>query len=291
MNKCEVIAIANQKGGVGKTTTTFNLGIALSKQGKKVLLVDTDPQGDLTISMGFREQIDFDYTLADILNQTINDKNIDYNRFILTHDEEIDLIPANLDLSAIEMNLFNAMSREYVLKNSLKDLKNKYDYILIDCQPSLGMLTINSLAFADKVIISVQSQYLAAKNTSQLISIVNKVKHQLNEKLSIGGILITLVDKRTNLSKETEKLLENSYGSIVNIYDSQIPSATRIAESSSQGKSIFSYDKNSKCAEAYYKFSMEVIKDDKKKSRDVNSKDISRQDKRMSFLNLCVYPE
>lgn len=276
MNKCEIIAIANQKGGVGKTTTTFNLGVALSKQGKNVLLVDTDPQGDLTISMGFREQIDFDYTLTDILNQTINDKKIEYNDFILKHDEGIDLIPANLDLSAIEMNLFNTMSREYVLKNSLKDLKNKYDYILIDCQPSLGMLTINALAFANKVIIPVQSQYLAAKNTSQLISIVNKVKHQLNENLSIGGILITLVDKRTNLSKETQKLLENSYGGIINIYNSQIPSATKMAETSSLGKSIFSYDKNSKCADAYYKFSLEVLKDGKERTRNVNTKDFAR---------------
>lgn len=276
MTKCEVIAIANQKGGVGKTTTTFNLGVALVKQGKRVLLVDMDPQGDLTVSMGYNDDSMYHYTIADLMNYTIQDKIIDKEKIILQHKEGVDLIPSNLDLSAMEMNLFNTFNREHILKNSLKELKNKYDYILIDCQPSLGMITINALASADKVIIPVQSQYLAAKGTSQLISVVSRVKNQLNEELEIGGILLTLVDKRTNLSKETKKLLENSYGSIVNIYDTQIPVATKVAESSSQGKSIFCYDKNNRCCESYYKFSKEVLDSGKERTRNDTSKNFVR---------------
>ena len=276
MNNCEVIAIANQKGGVGKTTTTFNLGVALAKQGKNVLLIDLDPQGDLTVSMGFRETEDYEYKLSDLINCKLQEIEIDKDKFIISHKEGVDLIPSDLELSSMEMNLFNVMSREYVLKNSLKEFKPLYDYILIDCQPSLGMLTINALSFADKVIIPVQSQYLAAKNTSQLLGIINKVKNQLNENLSIGGILLTLVDNRTKLSKETLKLLENSYGSYINIYETQIPTATKIAEATSFGESIFSYDKNSKCAIAYSLFSKEVIDSGKERIKDGNTKEYAR---------------
>ena len=275
MNKCEVIAIANQKGGVGKTTTTFNLGVALAKQGKNVLLVDSDPQGDLTVSMGFKEE-DFNYKLSDLLNCYINKVDIDINKFIISHKENVDLICSNLDLSAMEMNIYNTMNREKIFSRCLNVYKNKYDYIIIDCQPSLSMLTINALAFADKVIIPVQSQYLAAKNTSQLLGIISNVKEELNDNLSIGGILITLVDKRTNLSKKTLELLENSYGNYVNIYNTQIPISTKIAEATSQGESIFSYDKGSKSAEAYFNFSKEIIEDGKERVRNVNSKDFTR---------------
>lgn len=276
MDKCEVIAIANQKGGVGKTTTAFNLGVALANQGKSVLLIDSDPQGDLTISMGFKENEDFRYSLADLLNCYINKIDVDINNFIISHNEGIDLIPSNLDLSTMEVTIYNVMNREKIYCKCLKNLKTKYDYILIDCQPSLSMITVNALAFADKVVIPVQSQYLAAKNTSQLLGIVSDVKEELNEDLTIGGILITLVDKRTNLSKKTLELLEKSYGNYVNIYNTQIPISTKIAEATSQGESIFKYDKNNKSADAYFNFSKEIIDNGKERIRNVNTKDFVR---------------
>ena len=276
MDKCEVIAIANQKGGVGKTTTAFNLGVALANQGKNVLLIDSDPQGDLTVSIGFKENEDFRYSLADLLNCYINKIDVDINNFIISHNEGIDLIPSNLDLSTMEVTIYNVMNREKIYCKCLKNLKTKYDYILIDCQPSLSMITVNALAFADKVVIPVQSQYLAAKNTSQLLGIVSDVKEELNEDLTIGGILITLVDKRTNLSKKTLELLEKSYGNYVNIYNTQIPISTKIAEATSQGESIFKYDKNNKSADAYFNFSKEIIDNGKERIRNVNTKDFFR---------------
>ena len=276
MHNCEVIAIANQKGGVGKTTTAFNLGVALANQGKNVLLIDSDPQGDLTVSMGFKENEDFKYKLSDLLNCYLKKIDVSVDNFIITHKEGVDLIPSNLDLSAMEMNIYNSMNRERIFSRCLKNLRNRYDYILIDCQPSLSMLTINALAFADKVVIPVQSQYLAAKNTSQLLEIIGGIKEELNEDLTIGGILITLVDKRTNLSKKTLELLADSYGSFVNIYNTQIPISTKIAEATSQGESIFKYDKNNKSADAYFNFSKEIIDNDKERTRNVNTKDFVR---------------
>lgn len=208
MSNCNVIAISNQKGGVGKTTTTLSLGVALSKLGKKVLLLDADPQGDLTICMGYYEQEiekksqEKMKTIATLIGSYINDIPLDINDVILHHEENIDLIPSNLDLSAMEIPLLNAMNREVVIKNCLKGIKDKYDYILIDCMPSLGMITINALAAADKVVIPVQTQYLSLKSVSQLMDTVSRVKNHINPKLEVGGILLTLYDNRTNLSQE-----------------------------------------------------------------------------------------
>ena len=190
LSQCNIIAIANQKGGVGKTTTTLNFSVALSKMGKKVLLVDADPQGDLTTCMGYYETEDIP-TLANLMIDSINDKELNVQKVILHHEENIDLIPSNLDLSAVSLSLVSAMSREYVMKNCLKDIKSQYDYILIDCNPSLDMITLNALACADKVIIPVQTQYLAAKAMGQLLGTISKIRRQINPNLNIGGILLT----------------------------------------------------------------------------------------------------
>ena len=277
MSNCKVIAISNQKGGVGKTTTTLSLGVALSKLGKKVLLPDADPQGDLTVCMGYYEQElnknnqDKMKTIATLIGSYINDIPLDINDVILHHEENIDLIPSNLDLSAMEIPLLNAMNREVVIKNCLKEVKDNYDYILIDCMPSLGMITINALAAADKVVIPVQTQYLSLKSVSQLMDSVSRVKRQINPNLEIGGILLTLYDNRTNLSQEIKDTVKNEYGKYINVYKNTIPIGVKVAKSTSAGKSIFSYDKNSKVADAYYQFAKEVDESGKEKRKNVST--------------------
>ncbi len=271
-SKCKVIAITNQKGGVGKTTTTFNLGVALAKQGKKVLVVDVDPQSNLTTYAGWYNEEELKYDLSDLMEQSMNDEEIKTKESILHHKENVDLIPSSLNLSALENSLAYAMSREYTLRNCLSCVKDNYDYILLDCQPSLGMLTINALASANSVIIPVQSQYFALRGMTDLFKIINKVRRQINPTLKIDGALLTLVDRRTNLSKEIEKQIKENYGSILKLYDTQIPIAIKTAESTQQGESIFSYDKNGTVAEAYSSFAKEVLSNDKEHIKNATTK-------------------
>ena len=270
MPKCEVVAIANQKGGVGKTTTTFNLGVALAHAGKRVLLVDSDPQGDLTTYMGIHDPDNIPVTLSTLMERSIKDEDINSKEAILKHDEGIDLIPSNLELSSMEVSLVNAMSREFTLRNCLSDIKDKYDYVLIDCMPSLGMITINALACADKVIIPVQSEFLAAKGMSHLLNTVLKVRKQINPNLKVGGILLTMVDGRTNLSKDIANELRSTYGTVFKLYDNQIPRGVKAAESSRMGESVLSYDSSSKVAQSYIDFAKEVL-DYERKEKTRNS--------------------
>lgn len=271
-SKCKVIAITNQKGGVGKTTTTFNLGVALAKQGKRVLVVDVDPQSNLTTYAGWYDENELKYTLTDLMEQSMNDEEIKTKESILHHSENVDLIPSNLSLSALENSLTYAMSREYTLRNCLSSIKDDYDYILLDCQPSLGMLTINALASANSVIIPVQSEYFALRGMTDLFKIINKVRRQINPTLKIEGALLTLVDSRANLPKEIATQLKDNYGSILNLFNTQIPRAVKTAESTSSGGSVFTYDKSGTVANAYSSFAKEVLNDGKEHTQNATAK-------------------
>ena len=258
MSNCKVIALTNQKGGVGKTTTAVNLGVCLSKQGKKVLLVDADAQANLTMSLGYPRPDDLPISLATIMQDIIDDKPFDVQKGILHHSEGVDLLPSNIELSGLEVRLINAISRERVLTTCINEVKKNYDYVLIDCMPSLGMLTINALAAADSVVIPTQPHYLSAKGLELLLRSVSKVRRQINPHLRIDGILMTMVMPRTNISKEVTALVRSAYGQNIKVFDAQIPHSIRAVEATAEGKSIFAYDKGSKVAAAYEQFGKEV---------------------------------
>lgn len=271
MSKCKVITIANQKGGVGKTTTTVNLGIGLANEGKRVLLIDCDPQGDLTTSLGWTKADELQTTLATKMLGIMKNEKLSPEDGILHHKEHVDLLPSNIELESVEVGLISVLEREYVLDTYLKSIKNNYDYVLIDCRPSLGMLTINALTAADSVIIPVQAQYLPLKGMTQLVETINKMKVRINPHLKIDGVLLTLVDERTNLSKVTEETLRNTYGSKLKIFKTTIPRGVKAAEGSTKGESVFTYDKNSKPAIAYKNFTKEVLDNERKEIRSRNS--------------------
>lgn len=257
--KCKVVAMANQKGGVSKTTTTVNLGIGLARAGKKVLLIDADAQGSLTASMGIREPDKLEETLAAVITSVMEGQGVEAGFGILTHEEGVQFLPANIDLAAVEVSLISAMSREYMLKEYIETVAPYYDYIIIDCMPSLGMLTINALAAADTVMIPLQAQYLSLKGLEQLIATIMRIKKRINPGLDFEGILLTMVDARTNYAKNIMEMVRENYGQIIPVFENYIPLSVRVAESSAEGKSIFVHDPKGKAAEAYGILTEEVL--------------------------------
>ena len=266
MKNCNVIAITNQKGGVGKTTTTVNLGVGLVKAGKRVLLIDADPQGSLTLSLGVKSPDDLEVSLATHMSNIMQERPFDPHIGIMKHEEGIDFLPSNIELSGVEISLFNAMSREYVLKSYVDSVRKDYDYILIDGMPSLGMMAINTLVAADSVIIPSQPSFLSAKGLDLLLHSVMKVKRSINPKLKITGILLTMVDNRTNNAKDITRSLQVSIGQHIRIMRTQIPFSVRAAECCLHGKSIFSYDKSGKVAAGYEGLTKEVIQLEREKA-------------------------
>lgn len=259
MSNCKVIALCNQKGGVGKTTTCANLGIGLAMQGKKVLLIDADAQASLTLSLGIKNPDELPLTLADIMQSVIDDRLLPERYGILHNDEGIDFIPSNIDLSGVEVKLINTMSRESVLKTYLDGIKNKYDFCILDCMPSLGMMTINALTAADSVIIPSQPHFLSVKGLELLLHSISKVRKQINPSLKIDGILMTMVDSRTTFTKEIISLMRSQYGENIKVFKTEIPHSIKAVETTAEGKSIFTHDKSGKVAIAYENLTKEVL--------------------------------
>ena len=241
----KVIAVANQKGGVGKTTSVMNLGAGLATAGKKVLMVDLDPQASLTLSLGYREPDQLEISVADIISGIVNDAEI---------PDDLGVIHVS------EVSMVNAMSRELVLSYYIEKARERYDFILIDCMPSLGILTVNALASADTVLVPVQAAYLPVKGLQQLIKTIYTVKRRLNSDLAIEGILFTMVDRRTLYAKEIMAEVNEAYGKTIPVFSIEIPVSVRASETSMVAKNIYDYDPKGKAAFAYSELTQEVLK-------------------------------
>jgi chromosome partitioning protein len=257
-----IIAVANQKGGVGKTTSTLNLGAALQEAGKRVLLVDLDPQGNLSVASGIVD-IDAAYpTVGDLLALAARGRASSgptLEKAIIHSPSGLDIVPANATLSAAELGLVSALNRESMLANLLRSIESKYDYILIDCLPSLGLLAINALRAANGIVIPVQADFLAMQGLAQIFETIAAVREQLNPELSIYGVLLTLVDQRTAHSREVVRVVRSSLDGQVNVFQSEVRLHVALKETARVGRSILEYDTNSPSAEAYRRLGSEVL--------------------------------
>jgi chromosome partitioning protein len=257
-----IIAVANQKGGVGKTTSTLNLGAALQEAGKRVLLVDLDPQGNLSVAAGIVDIDAANPSVGDLLALAARGRAAAGPKIedaIVTSPSGLDIIPANASLSAAELGLVSALNRESMLAGLLKPVEAQYDYVLIDCLPSLGLLAINALRAANAIVIPVQADFLAVQGLAQMFETIAAVREQLNPDLNILGVLLTLVDQRTAHSREVVKLVRASLDGQVNVFDTEVRLHVALKETAKAGRSILEYDSHSPSAQAYRQLGREVL--------------------------------
>ena len=255
-----IISIVNQKGGTGKSACTANLAVGLAQKNMKVLIVDADPQSDVSAGFGYRDCDDSNETLTVLMDAVMKDEDIPSDCYIRHQAEGIDIICSNIGLAGTEVQLVNAMSREYVLKQILYGIKDQYDAVIIDCMPSLGMLTINALSAADSVLIPVQPQYYAADGLMELLKVVKGIHQRFNPELQIEGILFTMDNCRYNNAKRNKQAIKTTYGNDIKIFEQTIPRTESLAETASEGVSIFAYDGKSKGADSYRELVQEVLK-------------------------------
>jgi chromosome partitioning protein len=255
------IAIASRKGGVGKTTTAVSLAVGLARKGKGVLILDCDPQHSITVSLGVKEPDRLTDTLAAAMLAVVNETGFDPLAGIVRHSEGVNLLPSNNALSGVELALVQAMGRESVLRQYIGKVKEQFDYIIIDCNPNLGLLTLNALAAADSVIIPVVPKFLDAKGLEALLKTIAQVRRQINPALAIDGILLTMADRRANFTREIIALVESTYGGSIRIFREAIPRSVRVTEASASGESIYRHDPNGKVAAAYSELVKEVLAD------------------------------
>lgn len=261
----KIIAIVNQKGGVGKTTTTRNLGYALAVQGMRVLLIDFDPQASLTVTLGYDDTDAIPVTIATLMQLAIDDEDLPDQTDYIYHQQgkgaTFDFIPCSMELSAVDVSLVNAVCREAVLKGIVAEFKDDYDYIIIDCSPSLGMLTINALVAAQSVMIPVTPEYLSAKGLEILLKNIVRVRKKINPELQISGILYTMYRENLRLTQTVSEIVTEAYGSMIPIYQTRIPYSVKVGESILQGKAIQEYMNTNKVAAAYQELAKEVGQD------------------------------
>ena len=255
----KVIAIANQKGGVGKTAVASNLSVGLAMNGKKVLVIDADPQGNLTSSLGIDNADELENTLASFIEREIEEKQIAPEEYIIHNGEGVDVMPCNIKLAGMDYMIMNALSREHLLDAFVSSVRDEYDYIIIDCSPSLNLVTINVLTAADSVIIPVEASYLSMAGLQQLLSSIGSTKRKLNKKLDVEGILINKVNTRTNHERDIIEKLRGAYGSQIKVFDVMIPESVRAKECTAFGVSIYKHDPKGKVAKAFEELTKEVL--------------------------------